>query len=163
MMTNELMTAIESLDPATVEALAAGIVAIYIAIVASIVFAALRYLMKAIGFCTMYRKTGIAPWKAFIPFYNIYTNYKISWNGKLFFLYAVLTIVSSILVFAEGALALVGTVASLGVIYMAVKQNLNMAKLFGKGIGTGIALVFFPGITSLILGLGKAEYTAITK
>ena len=36
-------------------------------------------------------------------------------------------------------------------------------KLFGKGAGTGIALIFFPGITSLILGLGKAEYTAIAE
>ena len=41
------------------------------------------------------------------------------------------------------------------------KQNIKMAKLFGKGTGTGIALVFFPGITSLILGLGKAEFTGI--
>ena len=43
-------------------------------------------------------------------------------------------------------------------IVVMVKQNIKMAKLFGKGAGTGIALIFFPGITSLILGLGKAEF-----
>ena len=42
-----------------------------------------------------------------------------------------------------------------------VKQHIKMANLFGKGAGTGIALIVFPGITSLILGLGKAEYAAI--
>ena len=43
-------------------------------------------------------------------------------------------------------------------VFVVVKQNIKMAKLFGKGAGTGIALIFFPGITSLILGLGKAEF-----
>ena len=98
-------------------------------------------------------------WKAFIPVYNTYTNYKLSWNGKLFFLYAALNIASFALgFFTEGALALVSMAASIGLIYMVVKQNIKMAKLFGKGAGTGIALILFPGITSLILGLGKAEF-----
>ncbi len=55
---------------------------------------------------------------------------------------------------------LAGGIVSLGVIILAVKQNVKMAKLFGKGSGTGIALMFFPGITSLILGMGKAEFQA---
>ena len=158
--TNELITAIEAMDP---EILAfsvlffAGLVTILAALTV------IRYLLIAIGYSGMYRKAGVAPWKAFIPVYNIYINYKLSWKSKLFFLYAVLTIASTILGLAEGALALVGTVASLGVIYMVVKQNLNMAKLFGKGVGTGIALILVPGITALILGLGKAEYTAIAE
>ena len=57
-------------------------------------------------------------------------------------------------------MALVGAAVSIGAIYMAVKQNMNMAKRFGKDIGTGIALILFPGVTSLILGLGKSEYIA---
>ena len=48
--------------------------------------------------------------------------------------------------------------AGIALIVVIVKQNVKMAKLFGKGAGTGIALIFFPGITSLILGLGKAEF-----
>ena len=41
-----------------------------------------------------------------------------------------------------------------------VKQHIKMAKLYGKGAGTAVALMFFPCITSLILGLGKAEFQA---
>ena len=56
------------------------------------------------------------------------------------------------------AIQLAVIAASIALIVVTVKQNVKMAKLFGKGAGTGIALMFFPGITSLILGLGKAEF-----
>ena len=144
------------MDPAMIEALGLGIGA---AVLIGIVAALTRYLMHAIGFSAMYRKAGVAGWKAFIPVYDIYNNYKISWNGKLFFLYAALIVASTILgTFTEGTMALVGTAVSIGTIYMTVMQNVKMAKRFGKGVGTGILLILFPGITSLVLGLGKAEY-----
>jgi hypothetical protein len=157
-MNTELITAIEAMDPAALEAIGLGFGALMIT---GILFALIRYLMHAIGYSKMYRKAGVAPWKAFIPFYDTYTNYKISWNGKLFFLYIALTAASTILgMYTEGVLGLVSMAASIGVIYMIVKQNLNMAKLFGKGAGTAIALILFPSITSLVLGLGKAEFKA---
>ena len=157
---NELIAAIETMDP---EAIASAIVMFTGLFAIFAVIALIRYLMTAIGYSKMYRKAGEAGWKAFIPVYNTYNNYKISWNSKIFFLYAALLIASSIRVFNEGALALIGAAYSIAIIYMAVKQNINMAKLFGKGAGTGIALILFPGITSLILGLGKAEYKAIAE
>ena len=147
-----------AMDPAAIEA--AGLALGTIFLLGSLT-ALLRYLLPAIGFSKMYRKAGVAGWKAFIPVYNIYNNYKISWNGKLFFLYAALFLASTILSsVAEGAMGLVAMAISIGLVFMVVKQNVKMAKRFGKGAGTGIALILFPGITSLILGLGKAEYIA---
>ena len=159
-MTTELTAVLETMDPELILNALTGLGVVFIV---AMVFAIARYLMHAIGYGAMYRKAGVASWKAFIPVYNTYNNYKISWNGKLFFLYAALMVASTVLGSAEGAMALVGTAVSLGLIYMAVKQHLNMAKLFGKGFGTAIALILFPGITSLILGLGKAEYNAIAE
>jgi hypothetical protein len=160
----ELMAALQTLDPAALEAAAGALVALYIVIVAALVYVVARYLLRSIGLSTMYRKAGVAPWKAFIPVYNIYNNYTISWNAKMFFLYAALGIASTVLgACTEGALGLVSAAAGLGVIVMAVKQNMKMAKCFGKGTGTGILLILFPGITSLVLGLGKAEYPAIAE
>ena len=156
----ELIAALEAMDP---EILAGGIFALVgvfaavFAIIASI--GLLRYLLNAIGYSKMYRKAGEAPWKAFIPVYNTYNNYKISWNGKMFFLSAALYILLSVLGGTEVlAIQLVTAAAAIALIVVVVKQNVKMAKLFGKGVGTGIALIFFPGITSLILGLGKAEF-----
>ena len=95
---------------------------------------------------------------------DIYNNYKLSWNAKMFFLYAALVVVTPVLgFFTEGVMGLVSVVASIALICVMAKQCMNMAKLFGKGTGTGIALMFFPGITSLILGLGKAEFQAIAE
>ena len=158
-MNTQIMEAIEAMGPGAAEDVALGIIVIYVAIVAALVYAAVRYLMKGIGYGAMYRKAGVAPWKAFIPFYNTYNNYKLSWNGKMFFLAAALYILLSILGGAEAlAIQLAVIAAGIALMVVTVKQNIKMAKLFGKGTGTGIALIFFPGITSLILGLGKAEF-----
>ena len=86
-MTNELITAIEAMDPEILGGAVLGVTAIFITFA---VIALIRYLMQAIGYSKMYRKAGVAGWKAFIPVYNTYNNYKISWNGKMFFLSAAL-------------------------------------------------------------------------
>jgi hypothetical protein len=158
MMINEMMTAIEAMDP---EILAGGLLFVAGIFAAIFVLGVIRYLLTAIGYSKMYRKAGKAPWKAFIPVYNTYNNYKISWNGKMFFLSAALYILMT--AFSNSAmlaLQLAAAAAGIALIVVMVKQNVKMAKLFGKGNGTGIALMFFPGITSLILGLGKSEFQA---
>ena len=156
MMTNELITAIEAMDP---EVLAGGLLILAGIVAAIFALTVIRYLLIAIGYSKMYRKADIAPWKAFIPVYHTYNNYKLSWNGKMFFLAAALYILLSILGGAEAlAIQLAVIAAGIALMVVTVKQNIKMAKLFGKGTGTGIALIFFPGITSLILGLGKAEF-----
>ena len=158
---NELTAAIEALDPNVVAGLALATTGV---IVGSWITALVRYLLISIGYSKMHRKAGEAGWKAFIPFYREYINYSISWKSKLFFLYLVLGGLTSFLStfgYTEGAMAIVALVVGIGSIYLMVKQNVRMAKSFGKGAGTGIALMLFPGITSMILGLGKAEFTGI--
>ena len=155
---DELTIALQTMDPAALEAAIIGLGGL---IFVGLAFALIRYLMIAIGYSKMYRKAGVAGWKAFIPVYNTYNNYKISWTGKMFFLSAALYIATGFLgAFTEGAMALVSMAASIALIVIVVKQNLKMAKCFGKGAGTAIALILFPGITSLILGFGKAEFKA---
>ena len=161
MMFDELITAVKTMDPAMLDAALTGLGFVLVAAIAYVIG---RYLMRTIGLSAMYRKAGEAGWKAFIPVFNTYNNYKISWNGKLFFLYAALFVASTALgAFAEGAMGLVTGAISLAIVVLAVMQNIKMAKAFGKGVGTGIALILFPGITALILGLGKAEYVAIAE
>ena len=158
-MMNELITAIEAMNP---ETLAYAIVTSAAILGAIVLGAVIRYLLIAIGYSKMYRKAGIAGWKAFIPFYNTYNNYKLSWNVEMFAMHVVLYMLFNSMVGAEALVPQLAAVASgITLIAVMIRQNVNMAKLFGKGTGTGIALMFFPGITSLILGMGKAEYMAI--
>ena len=156
MMINEMMATLEAMDP---EILAGGLIVVAGIFAAIMALGVIRYLLTAIGYSKMYRKAGVAGWKAFIPVYNTYNNYKLSWNGKFFFLAAALYIlVTALSNSAMLAAQLAVIAAGIALMVVTVKQNVKMAKLFGKGTGTGIALVFFPGITSLILGLGKAEF-----
>ena len=155
-MINELIAEVEKMDP---EILAGGIVFLAGLFAVIVAYNVIRYLMKGIGYSAMYRKAGVAPWKAFIPVYNIYNNYKLSWNGKFFFLSAALYILLNVLMGAEAlAVQLVAAAAGIALLVVDMKQNIKMAKRFGKGNGTGVALFFFPGIASLILGLGTAEF-----
>ena len=158
---NEMIATIEAMNP---EILAGGLLVVAGIFAAIFALSVIRYLLTAIGYSKMYRKAGEAPWKAFIPVYNAYNNYKISWAGKFFFLALAMNI---LLTLFNGstvlALQLVAAAAGIALIVVTVKQNIKMAKLFGKGNGTGIALMFFPGITSLILGLDKAEFQAIAE
>ena len=155
-MINELIAEIEKMDP---EILAGGIVFLAGLFAAVVAYNVICYLMKGIGYGILYRKAGVAPWKAFIPVYNTYNNYKLAWAGKFFFLSAALYILLNTLMGVEAlALQMAAAAAGIALIVVDAKQNIKMAKLFGKGTGTGIALMFFPGITSLILGLGKAEF-----
>ena len=155
---NEMIATIEAMNP---EILAGGLLVVAGIFAAIFALGVIRYLLTAIGYSKMYRKAGEAPWKAFIPVYNTYNNYKISWTGKMFFLSAVLYILMSVFGGAEAlAIQLATAAAAIALIVVTIKQNVKMAKLFGKGAGTGIALIFFPGITALILGLGKAEFRA---
>ena len=161
MILNEVIAAVEAMDP---EILAGGILLFAGLFAAIVAFTVIRYLMTAIGYSKIYRKAGDAGWKAFIPVYNTYNNYKISWNGKFFFLYAALYVLFTAI--SNGthiAVQLAAAAAGIALIVVDAKQNIKMAKHFGKGAGTGIALMFFPGITSLILGMGKAEYIAIAE
>ena len=153
---NELITAIEAMDPEILGIAVLTVAGIFAAIMA---LGVIRYLLTAIGYSKMYRKAGIAPWKAFIPVYNTYNNYKLSWNVEMFALSVILYMLANSLAGAEALVAqLAAAAAGITLIVVMVKQNIMMAKLFGKGAGTGIALMFFPGITALILGLGKAEF-----
>ena len=160
-MTNEIIAMIENAGP---EALAGVLMASTALIIFIAAIALIRYLMQAIGYSKMYRKAGVAGWKAFIPVYSDYNNYKISWNGKFFFLSAAMYILLNVLRGGEAmGMQMAALAVSIALIVVMVKQNVKMAKLFGKGTGTGIALMLFPGITSLILGLGKAEFQAIAE
>ena len=158
---NEMIATLEAMDP---EIMAGGLLVVAGIFAAVFALGIIRYLLTAIGYSKMYHKAGEAPWKAFIPVYNTYNNYKISWNSKMFFLSAALYILITALSNSTMlAIQLAVFAASIALLVVTVKQNIKMAKLFGKGAGTGIALIFFPGITSLILGLGKAEFKAIAE
>lgn len=117
------------------------------------------YFVSAIGYCKMFSKAGDRGWKAFIPFVRDYTRFKISWNPKLYWLYLAAVILAGVPGLFDGLVwTIIVYAASIALIVLHIVLCIKLAKSFGKGAGTGILLLFFTFIVSLVLGFGKSEY-----
>lgn len=152
-----LIQAIENSNPDDVAAMILVLSGIA-TVIAAVAF--IGYILTAIGFSKIFKKAGEKGWKAFIPFLNDYTRFKIAWNTKAFWIWLLTLSITNIApVFGDGLIvSLINIVAGIVFIVCVVKLYLNFAKAFGKGAGTAVLLFFFPFIMSLVLGFGKAEY-----
>lgn len=116
------------------------------------------------GTYRIFEKAGEEGWKAIIPFYNKYTEYKLTWNTKMFW-FSLLTgfmFVPSLLLFA--ACVAVGSVSAIvlsglfmiacivGIIAFQAQESIKLAKAFGKGRGFTVGLFFLEPIFKMILG-----------
>ena len=121
-------------------------------------------LLSAIGSWKVFTKCGEAGWKAFIPFYNKFIRFNLYWDKKFFWLYLVAYIFTTTIgASATGLMGLVVIAAAIAGLVVTIKMEMKCAQCFGKGTGMGILLVIMPWLANIILGFGKAEYTAIEK
>jgi hypothetical protein len=119
------------------------------------------YVLQAIADWKIFAKAGEAGWKSFIPFYNVFVEYEISWNGLYGLAFIAATIISSWLNTLQNAPSWLGIVSTILAICAAVLhalQSIKLAKSFGKGTGFGILLFLFGPICRMVLGFGSAEY-----
>ena len=122
------------------------------------------FILSAIGSWKVFKKSGEAGWKAFIPFYNKFVRFNLYWDKKFFWVYLIAHIVATTVgANATGILAVVVTALAIAGMVVTIKMEMKCAKCFDKGIGMGILLVIMPWLANIILGFGKAEYTAIEK
>lgn len=85
----------------------------------------------------IFEKAGEPGWKAIIPFYNIYTEYKMFWGNGWLFLLTIIPVVN---------------------IVVSIILRHKMSKAFGHGAGFTLGLIFFPYIFMMILGFNGDEY-----
>lgn len=89
-----------------------------------------------VGEWKVFKKAGYEGWISLVPFYNTYTLSKIVWgNGWLFLL---------CLIPVGGTIFQIATLAKL-------------AKVFNKGTGFSVGMVFLPVIFMLILGMSSTS------
>jgi hypothetical protein len=94
-------------------------------------------ILSIIGMWKIFTKANERGWAAIIPFYNMYTLFKITTSSGWFFL-----------------LLLVPVVNAFVMIYVLYR----LAKVFGHGIGFTLGLIILEPIFIMILGFGKSEY-----
>ncbi len=134
----------------------------FTSVIGSVLFALflilLFYALTAAGFLFIFVKAGQPYWTALIPFYNTYTQYKISWDTFWFWVYIGGLILSFLLRghgwFFNGlaSLTTLASTAASGVVAF------KLAKAFGKSFAFAVGLFFLGPVFMLILGLGNARY-----
>lgn len=85
----------------------------------------------------IYEKGGEKGWKALIPFYNVYIEFKLFWGNGWMFLLTLIPIVN---------------------VVVQIMLLHKMSKAFGHGIGFTLGLIFLPYIFLAILGFNSDEY-----
>lgn len=111
-------------------------------------------------------KAGEPGWKAIIPFYNAYTQYKFSvGNGWMFLTmyvpYFFMMIFTNLMNSNTDSLVFPILVIIMGVITLVsfIWLNIKMCRCFGKGIGFAIGAIILPIIFYPILAFGSAQYS----
>lgn len=117
------------------------------------------YILQVIAYWKVFTKAGEAGWKSIIPIYNIYTQYKISWNQPyMFWIFVACIVAGVILTGIGGILAMVGSLVSFVGTIINVLATVKLSKAFGHGIGFAVGLFFLCPIFMLILGFGQSQY-----
>ncbi len=128
-----------------------------VVIVAGIVW----YVLQVIAYWRIFTKAGQPGWKSIIPIYNVYTQYKISWSGGMFWVFLILSVAANVVAGMAGegsTLAIVGTVLMICAVLVSLVSVYKLARSFHHGLPFTLGLLFLSPIFMLILGLGSSRY-----
>lgn len=117
------------------------------------------WLIKTIALWKAFTKAGEAGWKAIIPIYHTYIEYKIA-DMKNWFWYglAIAVIFWIIAAFIPDQQQLLTDIACAIVWIIYIIVTFKFARKFGWGVFTSILFVLFYPICILILGFGNSKY-----
>ncbi len=141
----------------------------------------ITWILTAVCWCFVFKKAGIAPWKAFIPYYSDYQRFGLAGKKLLYFPFLILTItetIVSIIYVALNALDFMDefyedlnlqldlTVLNSGkclltiAIYaISIWIGIRIAAKFGKGKWFGAGLGLLPIIFAPILAFDKSKFS----
>ncbi len=142
-----------------------SVLSLYTPLITSLLFSLLivflLYALTAAGFWLIFGKAGQPVWIALVPFYNIYIQYKISWDVTWFWIY-IGGLTAYMLLHGHNwffnGISCLALLISFGISLMAAFQ---LAKSFGKDNTFAIGLFFLGPVFLLILGLDQSQYLGI--
>lgn len=109
-----------------------------------VIIAIAAAILTVIGQWKVFKKAGVEGYISLIPIYNLIKEMRLGGLPIYWFF----------LIYC----AVIPLIGWIGPLVLAFWKNINLAKSFGKGAGTGVLLTFFPFVMYPILGFGKAEY-----
>ena len=118
--------------------------------------------LMIIAWWKVFTKAGDKGWKSIIPIYNGYTQFKLFWNTKMFWITLALAVVAGICAAVGGTvLIIIYTLLMIAAFVIAIMFSHRLSKSFGHGTGFTVGLVLLQPIFVLILAFGKSEYKKI--
>lgn len=125
-------------------------------------------IVSIVGTYHIFKKANLEGWKAIIPFYSDYTEYKLVWDTKMFWAYlacflttiicgGVATALKAVPV-AALILSLVALVPAIMALILSVKESYRLSTRFGHGKGYTAGLVLLAPIFRCILGFDQSQY-----
>lgn len=110
------------------------------ATIALLVFGLALYALGAWSLGTVFKKAGVASWKAWVPVYNSIIMFKMGDQNPLWLITMLIPLVNIV-----------------AAIFMIIAvHNINLK--FGRGAGSTVLYVFLPFVWSLIIGLGPDRW-----
>ena len=127
-------------------------ITLYLLMMIPVIFA-----VRVIGRWLLFRKAGIPGWQSLIPFFSTMKEYDLCWDGRIG-LAARLLGAAAVTLRMLGHGGILSSALLVAEFLISVPQSMKLAKVFGKGKGTGILLVIFNRIGRLCLGVSRAKY-----
>ncbi len=117
------------------------------------------YVLCLVAHWRVFTKAGEAGWKALIPVYNEYVQYRICWSTKVFWLSLLLAVAASaILNTSESSFAVVGMACNIVYGLIVLITKIKLARSFGHGVLFGLGLLAATPIFTILLGLDSSRY-----
>ena len=117
-----------------------------------------------IAWWKVFTKAGDKGWKSIIPIYNGYTQFKLFWNTKMFWITLALAVVAGICAAVGGTvLIIIYTLLVIAAFVIGIMFSHRLSESFGHGVGFTVGLVLLQPIFVLILAFGKSEYKKLEK
>lgn len=118
-----------------------------------VVYGILGCVIGVLGIIAMWKiftKAGKPGWAAIIPVYNMVVLYQIVGLNPLL----LLILIGAIIPF-------VNFLVMIAFFVLNIISSIKLSKVFGKGTGFAVGLIFLPFIFQLILAFDKSEYVGV--
>ena len=106
-----------------------------------------------ISMCLIYEDNDAKCWYLVIPFYNLYTKFKIFWNKNYFYFHLIPFIIAFIAILTAGVVILSIVLSSLGGIGYEDATQIATSASITIAVGLTIGLLLIPVIFYAILGV----------
>lgn len=104
--------------------------------------------------CALFKKMGIAWWKALIPFYSNYVEFATVWETKYFWLWLALFLVNVVIPLP----VILAKIIALALFAVGCVETYMLCKAFEKDVPYVIGMILLPFIFYPLLSLGYAQY-----